>query len=105
MPRAERNLPSIDLLIFQSMITISRHISSNFVSMAATKKSAEKADDLSTTVLNDNGLKGLKVVRYTKWIETISPVELVDMLEKGRKFMGCPLKGPLVITCKDGASK
>uniref|UniRef100_A0A8R1DH76 Tyrosine-protein phosphatase domain-containing protein n=1 Tax=Caenorhabditis japonica TaxID=281687 RepID=A0A8R1DH76_CAEJA len=72
-----------------------------------TKKSSEKAgEDISTAVISENGVSKLKAVRLNKWADgTITGVELVDMMEKARKFLGCPLKGTLVITCKDGAAK
>lgn len=68
------------------------------------KKGCEKtSDDVSTAIIKDQGVN-LKAVKFNR-TESMNAQDLVDMLEKARKFIGCPTKGPLVITCRDGASK
>ncbi|CAD56588.1 Tyrosine-protein phosphatase domain-containing protein [Caenorhabditis elegans] len=68
------------------------------------EKGTGKNDFVSTAVIKENGLH-LKAIKFCRWAEPLSAIEINDMLEKSRKYLGCPLKGPLVIVCKDGAAK
>lgn len=92
------------LIIVESSDEYSTHISTKFEKGAGGKKGGEKTnDDVSSTVIKDHGVN-LKAVKLNR-ADTISAPELMDVLDKTRKFLGCPLKGPLVIVCRDGASK
>ncbi|CAI2296553.1 unnamed protein product [Caenorhabditis sp. 36 PRJEB53466] len=97
------------LLVAESNDEYTAFISSKFVNGGGGgggKKSSEKTlDDVATLTIAENGVKALKAAKMSRWGEAISAVELVDMLEKARKFLGTISKGPLVITCKDGATR
>ncbi|EGT39260.1 hypothetical protein CAEBREN_29865 [Caenorhabditis brenneri] len=91
------------MIIAEASDEYSNNISTKFEKGAGGKKGCEKtSDDVSTAVIKDHGVN-MKVVKFNR--DTFSAQELVDMLEKARKYIGCPTKGPLVIVCRDGASK
>lgn len=92
------------LIIAEASEEFSSQIASKFDRGTGKKASCEKtSDDVSTTVIKENGMN-LKAIRFNR-ADQMSAQDLMDMLEKARKFLGSPLKGPLVIVCKDGASK
>ena len=69
----------------------------------ATKKGEKGTDDLSTADIKDHG-KNLKAVKFNR-ADQMAPAELVEMVERTRKYLGSPLKGPTVIICRDGATR
>lgn len=92
------------LIIAEASDEYSSQIASKFDRGTGKKASCEKtSDDVSTAIIKENGMN-LKAIRFNR-ADQMSAEDLVEMLEKARKFLGCPLKGPLVITCKDGATK
>ncbi|EGT52590.1 hypothetical protein CAEBREN_14023 [Caenorhabditis brenneri] len=92
------------LIIAEGSEEFSNHITTKFDRGGAKKVSCEKtSDDVSTTVIKENGLN-LKAIKFNR-ADQMSAQDLVEMVEKARKYLGCPLKGPLVIVCKDGATK
>ncbi|CAL2028869.1 unnamed protein product [Caenorhabditis brenneri] len=92
------------LIIAEGSEEFSNHITTKFDRGGAKKVSCERtSDDVSTTVIKENGLN-LKAIKFNR-ADQMSAQDLVEMVEKARKYLGCPLKGPLVIVCKDGATK
>lgn len=91
------------LIIAESADEVSSQISTKFEKGIGKKGGEKTADDVSTTVIKDHGIN-LKAVKLNR-ADQMSAQDLVDMVEKARKYLGSPTKGPIVITCKDGASK
>lgn len=90
------------LIIVEAADEYSTHITTKFEKGTGKKGCEKTSDDVSTAVVKDHGVN-LKVIKFNR--DTFNAQDLVDMMEKARKFLGCPTKGPLVIVCKDGASK
>lgn len=92
------------LIIAEASDEYSSQIASKFDRGTGKKASCEKtSDDVSTAIIKENGMN-LKAIRFNR-ADQMSAEDLVEMLEKARKYLGCPMKGPLVIMCKDGATK
>ncbi|UMM36576.1 hypothetical protein L5515_008676 [Caenorhabditis briggsae] len=91
------------LIIAETAEEFSTHISTKFEKGTGKKGGEKTSDDVSITVIKDHGLN-LKAVKFNR-ADQMSAQDLVEMLGKARKYLGCPLKGPLVIVCKDGATK
>lgn len=90
------------IIIVESSDDYSSQIAPKFEKLA-TKKGEKGTDDLSTATIKDHG-HNLKVVKFNR-ADQMLPAELVEMVERTRKYLGSPLKGPTVIICKDGATR
>ncbi|CAI5445422.1 unnamed protein product [Caenorhabditis angaria] len=71
------------------------------------KVSSDKStDDWSLATISASGLKDVKCGRINKWSgEKFGETELVEAHEKIRKYIGWGQKNPIVVVCKDGATK
>ncbi|EFP11235.1 hypothetical protein CRE_30674 [Caenorhabditis remanei] len=90
------------IIIVESSDDFSSQIAPKFEKLP-TKKGEKGTDDLSTAVIKDHG-KNLKAVKFNR-ADQMAPAELVEMVERTRKYLGSPLKGPTVIICRDGATR
>lgn len=91
------------MIIAEGSDEVSSNISTKFEKGAGKKGGEKTSDDVSSAVIKESGVN-LKAVKFNR-ADSMSAQELVDMLEKARKYIGCPTKGPLVIVCRDGATK
>ncbi|KAF1750862.1 hypothetical protein GCK72_017413 [Caenorhabditis remanei] len=89
------------IIIAESSDEFSSQIAPKFEKLA-TKKGEKGTDDLATADIKDHG-KNLKAVKFNR-ADQMTPAELVEMVERTRKYLGSPLKGPTVIICRDGAT-
>ncbi|CAB3407639.1 unnamed protein product [Caenorhabditis bovis] len=71
------------------------------------KMSTERSnDDMLQTALNVGGPKSIKLFKLTKFDDKPpNESEFLDTHERIRKNLGWNLKGPIVVVCKDGATK
>uniref|UniRef100_A0A1I7U8B2 Tyrosine-protein phosphatase domain-containing protein n=1 Tax=Caenorhabditis tropicalis TaxID=1561998 RepID=A0A1I7U8B2_9PELO len=92
------------LMIVEATDEFSTHITSKLEKGTGKKGCEKTCDDVMTAVIKTDRGTSVKCVKFMR-SDAMNAQDLVDMLERARKYIGCPTKRPLVICCRDGAGK